>query len=151
MLDFIAVTGALTAIKTISDIAKNINSAELTQEIIELQGSILEMQKEMFEMQAETLQLREENQGLRKSLKIQDDAEYEQDVYWKREGNDFSGPFCTVCLDKDRQWVRMTAGVPFPSRNAKQYSCQIHHRGMANLINVESAIITLKKKHRILL
>ena len=123
--EFAAVGTALGALKTISEIAKNVNSIELTQKIIELQSSILELQKEMT-------QLLDENRSLRTQLDVQQEAEtLAADLEFVEDGGFFirsserdagkSIAYCPTCWGSDQKLIPLN-----PLGSEGYFRCEVH-------------------------
>jgi hypothetical protein len=90
------------------------------QEIIGLlkNGLTLEAREKILELREAALKLQEENLSLQQKLRqFETDADpgrnmyFQKGVYWLRapteDGTNLVGPFCQVCLDKDRRPVRL--------------------------------------------
>ena len=107
MIEFATVTAALGAVKTISEIAKNVNSAELTQKIIELQNSILALQQQLFEIQTESLTLKQENRDLQDVITKGRELVFAAEAYWRKIDGGFDGPYCPMCWDADHKVIRL--------------------------------------------
>ena len=130
MVEQIAALGsALGALKTISEIAKNVNSIELTQKVIELQTSIIDMQRAMDERERENRQLRDELLEITRSCDIQADLEWQPDGgFWTRKSERTQGlsiPYCPVCWGRDEKLVALTQGA------VGYFRCTIHSNGHA--------------------
>ncbi len=120
-----AVGGALSALKTISDIAKNVNSIELTQKIIELQSSILEMQRNLNEKSEEIHSLKAKILELDRSQATDTDLEWQEDGgFWLRKSEKAQGlfiPYCPACWGTAAQLVPLTEQMSVGS-----FACTIH-------------------------
>ena len=75
LAEFAAVISALRALKTITQIATDVKSTELTDKIIELQQSLLEMQTGMTGLVDDNQALKHQIEELRRLGDISDDME----------------------------------------------------------------------------
>ena len=92
--------GWYEALKDAVKAAEHLKDAELTQKL----GTV---QMECAALAEENSRIREERNGLREQLRLQGVMEFETNVYWMREGETRSGPFCPKCWDGDRKTARM--------------------------------------------
>lgn len=125
-------SAALGAVKTISEIAKNVNNVELIQKVIDLQSAIMEMQRDLQLLQTERHALTEEIRDLKEERTIRTSLEYANHVYWRRdESGTLAGPFCTTCWDASKQLVRLTylsEGTFYECNEpSRLYKCAIHN------------------------
>jgi hypothetical protein len=97
LLDPMGITGALTSLKAILDLAKSANDAQLaikiSSEVIEAQSKLLTTQQQAFAMFAE-------NEQLRNELAKYKIFGFHHSVHWRKlpDGDLEDGPFCPVCL-----------------------------------------------------
>ena len=90
------------------------------QDIIDLlkNGLTLEAKEKILELREAALRLQEENLLLKEKLKqVPGDSEadrqmfFEKGAYWLRtptdDGTNLLGPYCQVCLDRDKKSVRL--------------------------------------------
>jgi hypothetical protein len=135
MIEFATVTAALGAVKTISEIAKNVNNAELTQKIIELQNSILALQQQLFEMQTENLTLKQEKRELQDVIAKGQELVFAAEAYWRKTDGAYDGPYCPMCWDADHRVIRLgSLGVVSLSRGIiARYYCAFHRVASFNI------------------
>jgi hypothetical protein len=92
--EFASISTALNALKTISDIAKNANSIELTQKVIDLQNALLDTQREMHELQSKYLALLVEHSELKEQQQLGENLVYANSTYWTRNTSGrLEGPY----------------------------------------------------------
>jgi len=125
-------SAALGAVKTISEIAKNVNNVELIQKVIDLQSAIMEMQRDLQLLQTERHALAEEIRELKEERNIRTSLQYANHVYWVRdESGALDGPFCTTCWDASKKLVRLaffSEGTFFECNEpSRLYKCAIHN------------------------
>ncbi len=81
-------------------------------------GLTVEAREKIVELREAALSLQEENLALKEKLKqLENDAVawsgmyFDKGVYWLRtatdDGTNLVGPFCQVCLDRDKKPVRL--------------------------------------------
>lgn len=74
---------------------------------IEQYKQILEALEKLLAMQKKIADLEEENKDLKEKVKTKENLVYENNAYWKKEGDDKDGPFCSRCWDKNKDLVRI--------------------------------------------
>ena len=74
---------------------------------IEAQEKILELREKAIEVQEENLELREKLLDLERQKSANDDLEFDGDVYWQKQGEEKTGPFCPTCHDTEQRNVRL--------------------------------------------
>jgi hypothetical protein len=140
-----AVSGALSGLKTASELATRLREAlgrgdvkldEVLARIIELQGFISDGRAALIDVQEEVHTKNEEIRSLNQQLRsIADKAELSKDlifdgaVYWRKsEGPDAKSPFCAVCWDTDQKLVRcQNYGTDtYDSGVMTKYFCVVH-------------------------
>jgi len=140
MIEFATVTGALAAVRTISEIAKNINSAELNQKVIDLQNSILELQQQLFEFQTQNLTLKAEKRELLETIEREHQLIFKHEVYWKKLDESYDGPYCPTCWDADHKLIRLgSLGIVNLARLGltHRYYCYFHRVATFNIQHQE--------------
>jgi hypothetical protein len=98
MFDPATMAAALTSLKTILDLAKGANNAQLSirisSEVAGIQGKLLDVQQQALTLQQENAELKTELQQLKKDAVVFLDG----GVNWeKRPGDRYDGPLCPVC------------------------------------------------------
>jgi len=95
MFDPATMGAALSSAKTIFDLLKNVNDAQLAMkisaEVTNLQGRLIDVQQRALDLQNENQKLRAENEKFRSSV-------FHHSVNWRvlPDGSE-DGPFCPVC------------------------------------------------------
>ncbi|OFW32081.1 MAG: hypothetical protein A3J28_08425 [Acidobacteria bacterium RIFCSPLOWO2_12_FULL_60_22] len=124
-IEWAAVGTALGALKTISEIAKNVNSIELTQKIIELQKSIFEMHQQMTELSDDNRNLKNQVEEQKKLQEIDEDMEFVEDGgFFIRKSEREAGTniaYCPVCWGDSRKSVPLN-----PVSGNGFFRCEIH-------------------------
>ena len=127
MFDLQTISAALDLLKGIARITKDIKNVELQQQISGLMSKLLEVQQALATMQDENQSLREEIRRLREAEGIKSTLEFEGDVYWRKAGEKYEGPFCPTCFDANQQLIRLhrVEGIfnLGPGRLAYGYDC----------------------------
>ena len=103
---------ALISIKTIAGIAKDAGKIEITQNVIELQQTLLSLQSENAELANENRDLKKKIRELIDQLRMGDEFYFERNAYWRGEGDQREGPFCSRCFDAEGKAIRMTQNSP---------------------------------------
>jgi len=121
-----AVGSALGVLKSLTEIAKNANSIELTQKIIELQKFILDMQTGMTELTEENRTLKQRLEEQQRLQVLAEDMEYVEDggFYVKKseraQGRDIA--YCPLCWK-----AAPRTDVPLNPKSGEGYFfCKIH-------------------------
>lgn len=126
LAEFAAVSSALRALKTITQIATDVKSTELTDKIIELQQSLLEMQTGMTGLVDDNQALKHQIEELRRLGDISDDMEYVEDGgFYIRKSEKAAGKniaYCPACWGDTRKTVALN---PLSGRGV--FRCEIHH------------------------
>lgn len=106
MTDALSISQALTALKHASEIVKTLRNADVLYEKAELKLKIAELaealataQLSVLETQAEVHTLKQEI--ARMSADARGSVEMRDGVYFIREGELLSGPFCARCYEAD--------------------------------------------------
>ena len=85
------VTGAIAAVKAVTEIAKGVDKSEIR---IELQGAILNLQEKILELQDEIGSLLDENRSLQEEVALNEMEFRDDGMYW--DGDE--GPYCPTCI-----------------------------------------------------
>ena len=121
-LDMTAVTGALTALKSLTGIAKDVNNIEFNQKIIKLQQKLLDIQTNFSA-------LLDENRSLRSEIEAGKAYELHHSVLWKKlpDGSDL-GPYCPICRgDQGKEMPLHYRGPLNTDAAILLFSCPIQH------------------------
>jgi hypothetical protein len=101
MADLSSLGAALASVKTLWELAKNAQDAQLAMRISAELGNI---QGQWIDVQQRTLAIQQENQQLRSELKNYKSFTYHHSVNWKqRPDGTEDGPFCPVCIAVNRE------------------------------------------------
>jgi len=144
MFDPATMGAALASLKTIIDLMRNANDAQLTlkisSEIAQVQGKLLDVQQQALTLQVENQQLRDEIRQLKASAEDEKVFQFMHGVYWKtydvlslredENGNritelHWDGPFCPTCKDADKRPVRLRDLGTYEGQG--KFHCDIHH------------------------
>jgi hypothetical protein len=125
---FTALSGALTSLKTIIEIAKSVNNQQLNAAVLDVQGKLIEVQQQSLTLQQENQSLRDELQGIKDTRDTASKLQFDGKVYWKQDDPEF--PFCPICWDMTKnlvrlQLVREDAGS-FRGKQLSEYRCLTH-------------------------
>jgi hypothetical protein len=101
MADLASIGAALGSVKTLWDLLKNAQDAQLAMKISVELGNI---QGQLIDVQQQTLSIQQENQQLRAQIESYKSFTYHHSVNWKLrpEGTE-DGPFCPVCIAASRE------------------------------------------------
>jgi hypothetical protein len=125
---FTALSGALTSLKTIIDIAKAVNNQQLNAAVLDVQGKLIDVQQQALALQQENQRLRDQLQSMNDLRETAEKLRFDGRVYWKRDTPEF--PFCPTCWDIDQKLVRLQlitedAGS-FHGKQISEYRCLKH-------------------------
>jgi hypothetical protein len=126
MADLSSLSAALASVKTLWELAKSAQDAQLAMRISAELGTI---QGQLIDVQQQTLAIQQENQQLRNELDKFKSFTYHHSVTWKQlpDGTE-DGPFCPVCIAANRE-MRL-ALVPRANQSRDfwiLYCPQTHH------------------------
>lgn len=94
--------GWYEAFKDVLAVADRLRDAELKQRLADVQV-------EGAKLAEENARLRQELIGLREQVRIRQEMQYQDNVYWRQSGQGKrEGPFCPKCLDGERKAARMS-------------------------------------------
>jgi len=120
--DFVALSGALGALKALTGIAKDVNNVEFNQQLIELQQKLLDVQSDYGK-------LMDENRALRVEIEEGKAYDFHHSVYWKKlpDGSEM-GPLCPICYgEKQKVMPLKSHGKHASQPNVMLFSCPILH------------------------
>jgi hypothetical protein len=101
-------------------------------EVVELlkKGMTLEAQQKLVELQEAFLTLKEDNLALRQQvsdlnakLAGKSDMVWYEPFYWRERAEDFDGPYCQLCFDKDQKRIRLSRSEVQDVPGGTIYSC----------------------------
>lgn len=98
--------GVTDTLKTVWEIARQYDNAELNQEILELQGEVGDLQQATHDLEARNRELERRVEELREKLSFKRSLRAVGDVYISDGDGEWDGPFCTRCWDVNRHRVR---------------------------------------------
>jgi hypothetical protein len=93
----------IDGIKTLRDIAKRIENAELHSRFADLMMASADLKMEMAELKAEIFHLRQENAALKRKADLRSKMQVKDRLLYATEpipGYD-GGPFCPLCFEKE--------------------------------------------------
>ncbi len=101
MFDPASISAALGSAKTILDLLKNANDAQLA---LRISSEIANVQGKLIDVQQQALDLQQENHQLRGEIERSRSYRQHHSVIWKllREGEK-DGPYCPACLGEGRE------------------------------------------------
>lgn len=99
--------GVTETFKTLWEIARQYDNAELNQQILELQGEVGDLQQAKHKLKGRCRDLEAQVEDLENRLAFSEDLTLEQGVYWARGGDSPDSPFCTRCWDVEKRAVRL--------------------------------------------
>ena len=117
-----AVTAALTALKALMGIAKDVNNIELNQRIIELQQKLLDIQTDYGSLFDENRLLKDEIQSAKAYA-------LHHSVVWKsRSDGSQIGPFCPICHGENGKEMPLQFRGPLGTDEAVLlFTCPVQH------------------------
>lgn len=98
-----SVTGAITLTKQLLNFATAAKDAESKLILADLQLKLAELKGQLAELINENIHLKDE---LKKASSTSVDVVLKDGAYFKNDGD---GPFCTICYDKSKQMIRVSA------------------------------------------
>src|SRR5437870_5054996 len=111
-MDITAISGAITAIRHILDIGKNIEdqriAGAITSAVIEVQGKLLEAQQLVGEVQDENRRLKDEIRDLKAQQDLESSVAFHDGAYWRTRKGQEEGPFCPSCWGVNKKLVVLT-------------------------------------------
>ena len=125
MFDPTTVGTAIASLKTIVDLMRNANDAQLSlkisSEVAQVQGKLLDVQQQALTLHGENGKLRAENDRLKSSV-------FHHSVNWRTLPDGLEdGPFCPVCAGEGRDMrLMMSRGIPV-DQTVWHFVCPIEH------------------------
>jgi hypothetical protein len=101
MADLASISAALTSVKTMWDLARNLQDTHVAMQISSELGNI---QGRLIDVQQQALAVQEENQRLRSELDNYKSLKQHHSVIWRElpDGKE-DGPFCPICIAQKRE------------------------------------------------
>jgi len=90
--------GIYDAAKDVANILKEAGKIDEYQKILDLID-------DLFEKREKIEKLTKENNELKEQLKVSEEYEFKNNSYWNKKNVD--GPFCSRCLDKNKELIRI--------------------------------------------
>lgn len=100
---------AIATIKTMASVVQQAGKLELTQQVIDLQQTLLALVAQNSTLTADVAQLQADNRRLREEAEQRGLLKFQRESYWRQDGDNKEGPFCSRCFDVDRKVVRLHA------------------------------------------
>ncbi|HYV97616.1 MAG TPA: hypothetical protein VE967_09195 [Gemmatimonadaceae bacterium] len=129
MTDPAAITQALSAIKSAAEIVKVIRSADAGMEKAELKLKIAELAESLADARLAVVDAQEQIITLQRQLteaarlaEVHERVERRNSVYYLRDADSESGPYCPRCYEVDRKLVSLRP-PPRPMRHLGQWQC----------------------------
>ena len=115
----------IAGIKTVREIARKIENAELLNQVADLMGDSADLKMEIAELKSEIIGLRNENTDLKRKKDIRAKVEIRNGACYLTEpvpGYN-EGPFCPICLETEGILVNVgrRTGGQFYCVNCKRY------------------------------
>jgi hypothetical protein len=126
VFDPLTIGGVFNSLKSIIDLAKNANDAQLA---LKISSEFIDAQGKLFDFQQQALAVQVENQRLQLELQRYKTFVFHHSVNWRAlPGETEDGPFCPVCL---AQGVEMRLYLRSPHIDGKHlnFQCQKIHPG----------------------
>src|ERR1043165_2655860 len=108
MTDIATISTFLSSIRTATEIAKAIKSADVSLEKAETKLKMAELIESLADAKMQAAEIQEVIQEkdnkiaeLEKAMKIKDSLSFENNYYWVIKGEEKEGPYCTHCWDKE--------------------------------------------------
>lgn len=92
-----AITAVQATLRVISEIAKRMRDAELSDRLQDAYDRLADLRREAFNLQDENRRLTQENQELRAKRVREDEMEFDGLVWWRKISGQKTGPFCPTC------------------------------------------------------
>jgi hypothetical protein len=104
-MDITGISAALGSLKTVYDLLKNANDAQLAMKV---SAEIANVQARLLDAQQQALAIQEDNQALRTELEKYKTFTHHHSVMWRiRPDGKEDGPFCPAC-NAERVDMRLT-------------------------------------------
>jgi hypothetical protein len=96
MAELASIGAALSTVKTLWDLAKNVKDSNVGMKITAELGNI---QGQLIEVQQKTISIQQKNQELRDELQRYKSFTFHHSVAWRRlPDSPEDGPFCPICI-----------------------------------------------------
>jgi hypothetical protein len=123
------VTKASDLLKKAKELSDKTQNLEIKEIIVELRSTLVDTKNLLVETKSEVVNLKEENDALKARIKVLEQSAINLDKPIFRDGlyysQDGDGPFCTVCYDKNKEFIRV---ISLPSivvsSGMGKYQCQ---------------------------
>jgi hypothetical protein len=138
MFDPVSIGAALTSIRALVEISKNVNDAQLA---LKISGEIANLQGRLIEVQQQALALQDENQQLRSEIGKLRTSTFHHSVNWRvqPDGSE-DGPFCPVCAGEGVE-MRLTLGDNLYQGGAVWYfRCPKRHHPAGTILELSYEI-----------
>jgi cell division protein FtsB len=121
------VTRASDLLKKAKELSDKTQNLEIKEIIVELRSTLVDTKDLLVETKSEVVSLKEENDNLKAKIKVLEQSATNLDkpilrdeLYYAQDGD---GPFCTVCYDKNKEFIRVTT-LTGPFTTFGNYRCQ---------------------------
>jgi len=94
------IAGVIKLLKEVIELAKESNSSELKEKLLELQNSI-------FDLTAENRELKQRIAELERKEQVESQLVSDQEVYWWNRNGHKDGPYCKVCWHSDEKLIQL--------------------------------------------
>lgn len=98
---------ASEGLKYFKNYSKTIENVEFNSKIIELNETILIIKEKLLEAKEGNLELQEKITFLENQLKDKSEMVFEENVYYRINGDKKEGPFCPTCYDSKGKKIRL--------------------------------------------
>ena len=104
----------IDGIKTVREISKRIQDAELHNQIADLITNTADLKMEIAELKSAIIELREENNTLQRKKTLREKMKVQNRLLYLNEDvpGYNQGPFCPLCFEKDTLVINL--GGPYP-------------------------------------
>jgi hypothetical protein len=111
MADFGGIGIALSGLKTMLDLSKNVHDGHIARKISE---EVANIQGQLIDVQQQALQIQQANQNLQRELDVIRSYKQHDSVIWRQnpDGSE-EGPFCPVCISDSRE-TRLLINPDYP-------------------------------------
>jgi len=125
MFDPATLGAALTSLKTVIDLARNANDAQLAMriqsELAILQGRLLDVQQQALALQTENQELKSTIAAFNDNQAFGDSLEFDRRGLYKRDGPNGPEYYCSACWDDNKKRVRVYGKIDIGTA-----ICQFH-------------------------
>lgn len=92
---------------------------------IEEYQKILELLDDSYTQREKIASLQEDNSKLRNQLKVKDEYSFRNNCYY--HSDTWDGPFCSRCLDKNKELIRLTIAPGSDYGTCPECKSQVNH------------------------